>query len=162
MRVEYACIFGISSALPNLPAGEQITCYNKGWSILSVVGKNGRLYWFLFYKLDRKYNYMTAPRVSTDDAVRCCSALAAEPFWQDITFGDVWGARETFNVTRLDEYVLTEWTYGNIICIGDSAHKVRANPLNHPPTPPLLQSFREVDPPSPPRPSSSMPRSSSG
>ncbi|KAL2856111.1 hypothetical protein BJX68DRAFT_263606 [Aspergillus pseudodeflectus] len=124
MRVEYGCVFGISSALPNLPAGEQITCYNKGWSILSVVGKNGRLYWFLFYKLDRKYDYMTAPRISTEDAVRRCSALAREPFWQDITFGDVWGARETFNVTRLDEYVLPEWTYGNIICIGDSAHKI--------------------------------------
>jgi FAD dependent monooxygenase len=135
MRVEYACVFGISSALPNLPAGEQITCYNEGWSILSVVGKNGRLYWFLFYKLDRKYNYMTAPRVSSEDAVRRCSALAAEPFWQHLTFGDVWDARETFNVTRLDEYVLDEWTYGNIICIGDSAHKVRRDLATTEPAP---------------------------
>ncbi|KAL2817621.1 hypothetical protein BJX63DRAFT_429666 [Aspergillus granulosus] len=124
MLVQYACVFGISSPLPKLPAGKQITCYNNDWSILSVVGKNGRLYWFLFYKLDQKYDYMTAPRVSTEDAMHRCSELAREPFWRHITFGDVWGARETFNVTRLDEYVLPEWTYRNIICIGDSAHKI--------------------------------------
>ncbi|KAL3457337.1 hypothetical protein BJX64DRAFT_293212 [Aspergillus heterothallicus] len=124
MQVQYACVFGISSPLPNLPPGKQITCYNKGWSILSVVGKNGRLYWFLFYKLDGKYNYTTAPRVSTEDAIRRCSDLASQPFWQHLSFGDVWGARERFNVTRLDEYVLPEWTHKNIICIGDSAHKI--------------------------------------
>ncbi|KAJ5425430.1 orotidine-5'-phosphate decarboxylase [Penicillium sp. CMV-2018d] len=124
MLVHYACAFGISSPLPNLPAGKQITCYNHGWSILSVVGKHGRIYWFLFYKLDRNYNYMGAPRVSVEDVKERCTALSQEPFWEEITFGDLWAARERFNVTTVEEYVLQEWTWGNLICIGDSAHKI--------------------------------------
>jgi len=125
MSIEYACVFGISAPNPKLSAGLQISCYNDGWSILSVVGKNGRTYWFLFLKLGRKYVYGEAPRFTAEDATKRCEALRDEPFWKDVTFGDLWSRRETFNMTNLEEYVLDNWHWGKIVCLGDSTHKVR-------------------------------------
>lgn len=125
MLAKYACVFGISSSVPNLSAGKQITCYNNSWSILSVIGKNDRVYWFLFRKLTHEYQYGSAPRYSTSDAVERCALLEQEPFWGETRFGDLWARRETFNMTVLEEYVLEQWYWGNIVCIGDSVHKVR-------------------------------------
>ncbi|KAJ5175581.1 uncharacterized protein N7482_001458 [Penicillium canariense] len=124
MEMEYACVFGISSANSKLQAGQQINCYRDGWSILSVVGKHGRTYWFLFLKLDKKYQYQTAPRLSSEDATIHCEKIADEPFYHDVKFGDLWDRREVFNMVPLEEYALTQWHHGNIVCIGDSMHKI--------------------------------------
>ncbi|KAL3471460.1 hypothetical protein BJX99DRAFT_237342 [Aspergillus californicus] len=124
MSVEYGCVFGISSAHPSLPAGRQITCYNDNWSILSVIGKDGRIFWFLFFKLDRKFTYSSAPRFSVAEATERCAGLAGETFWQETTFGDIWKRREVFNMTTLEEYVMPRWYWSNIVCIGDSMHKI--------------------------------------
>lgn len=124
MTADYGCVFGISSPHPNLAAGQQISCYNDGWSILSVVGKNGRLFWFLFFRLDQHYTYTNAPRFSSDEGIKRCEALAHEPYWQHTRFGEVWERRESFNTTVLQEFVLSKWHWNRIVCIGDSMHKV--------------------------------------
>ncbi|KAJ5928125.1 hypothetical protein N7466_007081 [Penicillium verhagenii] len=124
ITVEYGCIFGISKPHPNLKAGQQISCYNDGWSILSVIGKNGHIYWFLFFRLDQRYSYSDAPRFSSSEGAKQCETFASEPYWQQITFGEVWERRETFNTTVLDEYVLSRWHWGRIVCLGDSVHKI--------------------------------------
>lgn len=90
-----------------------------------MVGQNSRTYWFLFLKLGRKYAYGEAPRFSAQDAMKRCEALRSEPFWKDVSFGDLWSRRETFNMTNLEEYVLDNWHWGRIVCLGDSVHKVR-------------------------------------
>lgn len=124
MRVQYACVFGISSPAPNVCAGQQITSYSHGRSILSVVGKHGRIYWFLFRRLSHDYHYGNAPRFSREDAIQYCTSLAREPYWQDTSFGDLWERRVMFNMTAVEEYVLKQWHYGQVVCIGDSAHKI--------------------------------------
>ncbi|KAF5016435.1 hypothetical protein F66182_11886, partial [Fusarium sp. NRRL 66182] len=123
MSITYACVFGISSAHPQLKPGQQITCFNDGWSILSVVGKNGRTFWFLFLKLEKEYKYNQAPRYTTDDAIAHCVRLSAHTFWKTVTFGDVWNRREIFTMTPLEEGVFQQWSCGRIVCIGDSMHK---------------------------------------
>lgn len=129
MSITYACVFGISSAHPQLKPGQQITCFNDGWSILSVVGKNGRTFWFLFLKLEKEYKYNQAPRYTTDDAIAHCVRLSAHTFWKTVTFGDVWNRREIFTMTPLEEGVFQQWSCGRIVCIGDSMHKVRRTSL---------------------------------
>ncbi|KAJ5645424.1 hypothetical protein N7507_011435 [Penicillium longicatenatum] len=124
MTADYGCVFGISRPHLKLVAGQQISCYNDGWSILSVIGKNGRIYWFLFFRLDQRYTYTNAPRFSSDDGAKRCAKFGSEPYWQDITFGEVWERRETFNTTVLEEYVLSQWHWGRIVCLGDSVHKI--------------------------------------
>ncbi|KAJ5643190.1 uncharacterized protein N7484_005697 [Penicillium longicatenatum] len=121
---DYGCVFGISRPHLKLVAGQQIPCYNDGWSILSVIGKNGRIYWFLFFRLDQRYTYTNATRFSSDEGAQRCAKFGSEPYWQDITFGEVWERRETFNTTVLEEYLLSQWHWGRIVCLGDSVHKI--------------------------------------
>ena len=104
--------------------GQQITCFNDGWSILSVVGKNGRTFWFVFLKLKKECGYNEAPRYTKDDAFTHCNRLNAQTFWDTVTFGDVWSRREVFTMTPLEEGAFRQWTCGRIVCIGDSMHKV--------------------------------------
>lgn len=124
MNITYACVYGISSAHPRLKPGQQITCFNDGWSILSVVGKNGRTFWFLFLKLEKELKYDEAPRYSREDAVAYCDRLSGHTFWDIVTFGDVWSRREVFTMTPLEEGMFQQWSCGRIVCIGDSMHKV--------------------------------------
>ncbi|KAL5358191.1 hypothetical protein BJX96DRAFT_163591 [Aspergillus floccosus] len=123
MTIEYACVFGISSANSGLQPGQQITCFNDGWSILSVIGKKGRTFWFLFLKLDKLYTYGTAPRFSAEDAFFYCERLRSETYWGAIKFGDIWDKREAFDMAPLEEALFSQWHWGRIVCIGDSMHK---------------------------------------
>lgn len=124
LTIAYACIYGISSVHPHLKPGQQITCFNDDWSILSVVGKNGRTFWFLFLKLEKEYAYGHAPKFSREDAIGHCDRLSAFTFWDTVTFGDVWNRREIFTMTPLEEGVFQQWSCQRIVCIGDSMHKV--------------------------------------
>ncbi|KAL4811695.1 hypothetical protein BDW67DRAFT_189433 [Aspergillus spinulosporus] len=124
MTIEYACVYGISSPHPGLQPGKQITCVNNGWSILSVIGKKGRTFWFLFIKLDKRYAYSAAPRFSAQDAFIFCEKLRNEVYWEAIKFGDIWDKREAFNMAPLEEVLFTHWHWGRIVCVGDSMHKI--------------------------------------
>jgi FAD dependent monooxygenase len=124
MTIEYACVYGISSPNPGLKPGQQITCLNDGWSILSVIGKKGRTFWFLFLKLDKRYTYGAAPRFSAQDASVYCERLRDKSYWGDVTFGDLWDKREAFNMAPLEEVLFSKWHWGRMVCIGDSMHKV--------------------------------------
>ncbi|KAH1656598.1 orotidine-5'-phosphate decarboxylase [Aspergillus fumigatus] len=127
LTIDYACIFGISSPVDQLEPGEQITCYNDGWSILSVIGQNGRVFWFLFIKLDKESVYdgsrKNGPRFSPADARAHCERLAHEPVWNGVKFGHVWAQCEVFQMTPLEEGLFSKWYWRNIVCIGDSMHK---------------------------------------
>ncbi|GFF51697.1 FAD binding domain protein [Aspergillus lentulus] len=128
LTINYACIFGISSPVDQLEPGEQITCYNDGWSILSVIGQNGRVFWFLFIKLEKEFVYdgsrENVPRFSPADARAHCERLVHEPVWNGVEFGHVWAQCEVFQMTPLEEGLFSKWHWRNIICIGDSMHKV--------------------------------------
>ncbi|KAH1536989.1 orotidine-5'-phosphate decarboxylase, partial [Aspergillus fumigatus] len=131
LTIDYACIFGISSPVDQLEPGEQITCYNDGWSILSVIGQNGRVFWFLFIKLDKESVYdgsrKNGPRFSPADARAHCERLAHEPVWNGVKFGHVWAQCEVFQMTPLEEGLFSKWYWRNIVCIGDSMHKVSSH-----------------------------------
>ncbi|GIC91334.1 FAD-dependent monooxygenase pyr5 [Aspergillus udagawae] len=124
MTIEYACVYGISSPNASLTPGQQITCLNDGWSILSVIGKKGRTFWFLFLKLGQRYTYGAAPRFSARDASFYCDRLRDEPYWGNVRFGDLWDRREAFNMAPLEEMLFSQWHWGRIVCIGDSMHKI--------------------------------------
>lgn len=89
-----------------------------------MVGKHGRIYWFLFHRLPHNHHYGNAPRFSREDAIQHCESLARNPYWRSTTFGDLWERRVMFNMTAVDEYVLEQWHSGRIVCIGDSVHKI--------------------------------------
>ncbi|GFG08484.1 FAD-dependent urate hydroxylase [Aspergillus udagawae] len=127
MTVEFACVFGISSSVPKLKAGEQVASFNNGRSYLTFPGRNGRIFWFFLLKLDRKYSYSNAPRFSSTDAEKISERFADDHIWDRVCFRDLWKNREVFSFVNLEEHVFRKWHWERIVCIGDSMHKMAPN-----------------------------------
>lgn len=128
MKSEYLCVFGISNRIPHFTPGEQLGAFRDGISVMTCHGSRGRVYWFFFKKLDRVYTYPQAPRFTKADAEKLCPQYSDIKIVGDLTFGDVWGGREVFNMLSLEENVFETWVHDRIVCIGDSMHKVRNQP----------------------------------
>lgn len=138
MTVDYSCVFGMSSGLPELEAGEQIMRINDGWTLVVIPSLNGVVFWFIVCKLDKTYRYVDAPRYTKEDAISTCEAFTGVPVWKSVQFGHVWERRQTFNMTALQESVFETWSGHRLVCVGDSIHKVRKT---HQPPPPRASSW---------------------
>lgn len=128
MSTEYACVFGISSAIPGLKLGEQVNAFYDGLTIVTIHGKDGRIFWFVIKKLSQKYRGLESVRFTTDAAAQLCEKLEGAHLWKRVTFGDVWGKREVVSMTALEENVFHTWNFDRMVCIGDSIHKVISCP----------------------------------
>lgn len=127
MTVDFSCVFGMSSEVPELEAGEQVMRIGDGSTLVVIPSPHGVVFWFIVYKLDRRYRYEDAPRYSTEDAISTCQSFANVPVWKGVQFRDVWERRTTFNMTVLQESVFETWSHRRLVCIGDSIHKVSAS-----------------------------------
>ncbi|PWY91935.1 monooxygenase [Aspergillus sclerotioniger CBS 115572] len=127
MTVEYACVFGISSAIPGLEISEQINGIFDHLTVLTIHGRHGRVFWFVIQKLNRKYVYPDVPRFSDKDAVQLLSRLKGVRFWKDICVGDLWKNREVFSMTALEEGLFETWHRERMVLAGDSVHKMTPN-----------------------------------
>ncbi|KAL2870492.1 FAD-dependent oxidoreductase [Aspergillus lucknowensis] len=127
MTVEYACVFGISSGVRSLKAGAQINAFLEKAAIITVHGMDGRVFWFLFKKLDRKHVYPAVPRFSTDDAVELCNNVRDVHLYKGLRFGDIWKNREIASMTALEEGLFKSWFYDRMVLVGDSVHKMTPN-----------------------------------
>ncbi|KAL4863118.1 hypothetical protein BDV12DRAFT_206763 [Aspergillus spectabilis] len=127
MKVDYACIFGISDSVPDLRPGEQVASLQEGRSFLTFPGKDGRVFWFLLRKLDRQYSYSSAPRWSSNDIDKAAERFATDHIWNGVQFGDLWKRRQVVGMTNLEENVFPTWHWGRVVCIGDSMHKMTPN-----------------------------------
>lgn len=124
MTVDYACVFGISDSVPSLYPGEQVASLHNGRSFLVFPGKDGRVFWFLLKKLDRRYPYKSAPRWTAADIDEIAESFVSDHIWDGVVFGSLWERREVAGITNLEENVFSTWHWGRIVCIGDSMHKV--------------------------------------
>lgn len=125
MSIEYACIFGASAMVPGLDERHLHSRVDNGTAFIIIPGVNGRLSWFIIVKLDQKYQYGSAPRFSVKDAAAWGERLTDKYIWNDIKFKHIWQNREAFAMTALEENIFQNWSFGRIVCIGDSMHKVR-------------------------------------
>ncbi|KAJ9481899.1 hypothetical protein VN97_g11557 [Penicillium thymicola] len=127
LTVEFRCIFGISSPIKELVPGEQVNALFDGFTIVTVHGKNGRVYWFVIQKLDKKYTYPDCPRYMTSDIEVAAEELRSIVFHKDVNFGHLWEARETVSMTVLEENTFETWYHDRLVLLGDSAHKMTPN-----------------------------------
>lgn len=125
MKIDYACVFGISDAVTFIRPGEQLTTFNNGRSIVSFPGKNGQLFWFLLKKLEHQYTFPATPRWSQKDAEELAQTYANDQIRNGFLFSEVWSRRQLVGITNLEENVFSTWHWDRIVCIGDSMHKVR-------------------------------------
>lgn len=124
MTVGYACIFGISSAVPELRIGHLHLSVYDGVSFIVAPGTRGRVSWFVVLKLDRTFQYGSAPRFTPADGASRCEQLKDMYIWNDVRFEELWKSRKVFSMTSLEENIFQTWHCGRIVCIGDSMHKV--------------------------------------
>ncbi|KAK0615696.1 hypothetical protein B0T17DRAFT_510279 [Bombardia bombarda] len=129
MTAEYQCVFGISKPVPGLDAGSNDITHSEGVSTLVVTGNGGRVYWFLFGRMDRVYKMDEIPRFSALDAeafAKKHSQLAIRPQGL-VKLGHLWEAREHATLIALEEGDFAHWTAGRIVCLGDAVHKMTPN-----------------------------------
>lgn len=125
---EYCCIFGISKPTDLFDVYSAQYILGRGHSYLLVSGVGGRIYWFLFKRLDKTVRglYEKVPRYTDAE----CDALAEEHandrFSEKLCFGDLYSLRTAATLQALPEVVFSRWHYGRVVTIGDAAHKVRA------------------------------------
>lgn len=127
LTAEFRCIFGISSAIPGLNLGEQVNALFDGLTIVTIHGKDGRIYWFVIQKLDKKYVYPNCPRYTSHDTSVAAEEMRKTVFYKDITFGRLWKNRETASMTVLEKNTFQNWSHGRLVLIGDSVHKMTPN-----------------------------------
>ncbi|KAJ5968221.1 hypothetical protein N7501_004469 [Penicillium viridicatum] len=127
LTVEFRCIFGISSPIKELVPGEQVNALFDGFTIITIHGKNGRVYWLVIQKLDKKYTYPNCPRYMTSDIEIAAEELRSIVFYKGLTFGQLWETRETVSMTALEENTFETWYHDRLVLLGDSAHKMTPN-----------------------------------
>ncbi|KJZ71109.1 hypothetical protein HIM_09528 [Hirsutella minnesotensis 3608] len=127
LRVDYACVYGISSGVPGVQGGIQLSLLDNGVTIHVFNGKNRKVYWFVIVKTDRRYAYTDRPRFTTDDARKVCDDLKLKKLDDSVGFGDIWANCDAFTMTPLEEGWFNIWHFGRMVCIGDAVRKITPN-----------------------------------
>lgn len=126
MTAEYKCLFGISKPILGFNPGEEDDTLAHNVSTVVSSGYGGRVFWFLFGRMDRVYEAHEIPRFNAEDASKFAQEHADLPVKPDISIklSTLWDAREVATLVTLEEADFKHWTAGRIICLGDSVHKM--------------------------------------
>ncbi|PYH99444.1 hypothetical protein BO71DRAFT_313989, partial [Aspergillus ellipticus CBS 707.79] len=127
MTSEYSCVFGISTETPGLVPGHVHRTFGEGYSLLVITSKNGRVYWFLFTKLDRKYASHEIPRFKKEDVENHVAPWLGKPITGSVVFEDAYKRAIVKTHLALEEANYEHWCKDRWVCIGDSAHKMTPN-----------------------------------
>lgn len=123
---QYRCIFGIADPVHGLPLGETNMSLSKPVSFLTFIGLHGEVYFFLYQKMDKKHKY-PSPKFTDTECEALANANLDKKITGSVTFGDIWKNRRNATLLAMDEGIVKDWSYGRIVLLGDSAHKMTVN-----------------------------------
>ncbi|KAF1834748.1 hypothetical protein BDW02DRAFT_568714 [Decorospora gaudefroyi] len=92
-----------------------------------IVGGKGKVYWFMFKKLDKVYKVPDIPRYTKEDAEAYAKTLQGAAITPNVGFTDLWKNRTSYALVPLEEAYLKRWSWGRIACVGDGVHKMTPN-----------------------------------
>ncbi|KAK7706984.1 hypothetical protein SLS64_007192 [Diaporthe eres] len=121
LKLEYACIYGISKQVPNIEAGVWYNLLDKQITIHLIGVKAGKVFWFLIVKQEAKLRH---GRLTTEDARRICENLQSRRISPTLTFGDLWKGCYIFKMTPLEEGWFSLWHAGRLVITGDAVRKM--------------------------------------
>lgn len=124
MTAEYRCLFGMSSSIPGYEPKCSDDTIAKDVSTMVATSKGGKIFWFLFGRLDRVYQHEEIPRFDQAETVKFAEEHADLPIRDGITVADLWKHREAATLVPLEEADYAHWTAGRLVIIGDAAHKM--------------------------------------
>lgn len=118
---------GISTPHPGLEPDSSHINHNHGRSSLVITGYEGRVFWFLFEKLDKIYKVPNIPKFTQEDGRKFAEKRLEDLVTGDVKFKELWDRTTTYVTTPMEEGCFEHWHYGRMIVIGDAAHKVGNN-----------------------------------
>ncbi|ETI28406.1 hypothetical protein G647_00855 [Cladophialophora carrionii CBS 160.54] len=131
MSSEYKCMFGVSKPTSGLDRPGDVGIFNQALghdlSFLHSNDKSGRIFWFVFEKLDRKHQFPNIPTFTDDDAVALAHRCSSVRMNDKVSFADIWKNRLAYRLVPLEEALFQRWTWGRLVCIGDLVHKWTPN-----------------------------------
>ncbi|THX67957.1 FAD/NAD(P)-binding domain-containing protein [Aureobasidium pullulans] len=127
LECSYQCLYGIASSSAGLTIGDLHVGYNKDCSLLTIVGKDDRTYYFVFEKMDKTYKLPHIPTYTGADkaefAERHCNMKATE----SVQFRDIHKHSVSSTLVGVETASYKIWTWGRIACVGDASHKMTPN-----------------------------------
>ncbi|KAI8065537.1 hypothetical protein BC940DRAFT_320638 [Gongronella butleri] len=127
MTATYSCIYGISDPVPGIQTGENHVVFRNGSSFLVATGKGGIVYWFLFEKMEKTYQYNEIPRFSEQDTDATARKYMDSQVTGKVTFGDIYARCQSAIKVPLEEALYKHWHHGRCVLVGDSVHKMTPN-----------------------------------
>ncbi|KAL5328898.1 hypothetical protein ACEPPN_002407 [Leptodophora sp. 'Broadleaf-Isolate-01'] len=127
LSAEYNCIFGLGKPISGVIPGQTHRTYAEGHSTLSFVGEGGRMYWFLFSKLDKRYFGKDIPKYTLTDMNKAVKPFLKLHMTESITYDQIWETRTFTNMTCVEESKNENWTADRFVCLGDAVHKMTPN-----------------------------------
>lgn len=124
MAAEYACIFGISRPIEGLKPGIIYRTWGKSFTTFANVGEGNQVFWVLFTKMDRKFQYPGVPKFTRKEQDGLAKTFMNTHVGAGIKFGSVYENATTSSFIPLEEGTCKSWTWGRFACLGDSVHKV--------------------------------------
>ncbi|KAK8067438.1 hypothetical protein PG996_006550 [Apiospora saccharicola] len=126
MTAEYKCLFGVSGPVPGLGPGTSDDMWAKDLTVVAYSGERGKVFWFVYARMDRVYGAHEMPRFTDAEVARFAHKHLDVPLRPggSITFAHVWKRREVATMLPLEEAHFGRWTAGRIVCLGDSVHKM--------------------------------------
>ena len=118
---------GIATPHPGLELDHGHLNHNYGRSSLIITGRGGRVFWFLFEKMDKTYKVPNIPKFTQEDGRKLAEKRLEDMVTGDVKFKELWNRTTTYLMTSMEEGCFENWHYGRMIVIGDAAHKVGYN-----------------------------------
>ena len=115
---------GIATPHPGLEVDYGHGLHNYGRSAGIITGYGGRVFWFLYQKLDKVYKLPNIPKLTAEDGRKIAEKRLEDPVTEDIKFGEIWDRTTSYVTVPMEEGCFEHWHYGRMIVIGDAAHKV--------------------------------------
>ena len=129
LRIEYACIYGISSGVDKMETGAQLSLWDQGLAIQAFSGKNAKVYWFIVVK--KVLHYRDRSYCNTSTARQICESSQSKKLSSALTFGEIWSRCGVFAMTPLEEGLFEMRHFDRLVCIGDAASKVGFESTHH-------------------------------
>ena len=127
LTAKWRGLYGISGPVKGLETGNVQVVASRDEACYWFVLKDGNVIWSLIEKLDKKYHLPNIPRYADEDKRLFAESKLDKILVSDkeeIKFGDLWKNLELAVLVPLEEGVLRGWACGQIVCVGDSVHKV--------------------------------------
>jgi hypothetical protein len=134
MSAEYKCMFGVAKPTEGFVSGTLNEAVGQDISFLWSVDKSGRIFWFVFEKMDKVHHVPDIPRYTEEDARTLAHRCLPLYLKDDAKFADVWENRISHKLVPLEEAFYEHWSWGRFACIGDAVHKVRQSVMSRNPS----------------------------